>query len=59
MAAARAGAGMAGVQGAVVDQVEPRGFERRQPATDFVDHAHGRVFRKGLTVQRTNTPVAT
>jgi hypothetical protein len=47
---------MAGVQGAVVDELELRG-PSTAGAADLVHDAHGRVFRKGLTVQRANTPV--
>ena len=57
MPAAGAGTRMAGVKGAVVDQLD---LDRRQdskPPADLVNDAHGRVFRKGLTVQRVNTPV--
>ena len=59
MTATGAGAGMAGVERAVVDQFEPGGLEDGEATADFVHDVHGRVFRKGLTVQRAKTPVAT
>ena len=52
-----AGARVAGMQGAVVDEFELLWGEGGEAAADFGVEAHGRVFRKGLTVQRVNTPV--
>ena len=55
--AARSGTGVTGVEGAVVDQLELRRGKHGEALLDLVGQAHGRVFRKGLTVQRVNTPV--
>ena len=55
--AARSGTGVTGVEGAVVDQLELSRGEGGEPLADFGFEAHGRVFRKGLTVQLLNTPV--
>lgn len=52
-----AGTRVAGVEGAVVDQLKLSRGEGGEPLADFGFEAHGRVFRKGLTVQLLNTPV--
>ena len=52
-----AGTRVAGVEGAVVDQLELRRGKHGEALLDLVGQAHGRVFRKGLTVQRVTTPV--
>ena len=59
VSAAFARTGMAGVQGAVVVNLE--GMNVEFSGQDFPDtgngfSAHGRVFRKGRTVVRTKTP---
>ena len=53
------GAGMAGMQGAVVDDVEGQRGKALQAGADGVRHAHGRTFLKGLTTVRANTPSST
>ena len=59
MAATGAGARVGGGERAVVDQFSPGGLEARAAPAALVHDVHGRVFRKGLTVQRAKTPVAT
>ena len=60
MATAFAGAGMAGMLGAVVDNVEPLWFERSQLLAHVFDDAHaGNTCLNGRTVVRAKTPSVT
>ena len=58
MAAAVAGAGVSGVLGAVVDDVEVGGLQRGEPVLDGGNGAYGKTFLKGLTVIPAKTPAA-